>query len=199
MRRGYERERKGGPSLEDQRKAMGAAGINLLETHPAVYTDTLAPSKKPPLYLRSLAIRSLRPGDELVVYDGATLGTDAEDIAEALASITRAGCSLVVCFPEERSYTWHKDAADMLQMAAEAVRVLRSEKHRRAGAKSLNLGAPLKLTGEVLTAAKAAWAEPELTARQAAKRVGDVTGVEVSMRLLFSKLGKKSDAEGKLP
>ena len=50
-------------------------------------------------------------------------------------------------------------------------------------------------TSDVMIAAKAAWGEPKLTARQVTERIFETTGVKASTRLLFAKLGLKSAAE----
>jgi hypothetical protein len=191
--------------VDEQRASLAAAGIDVDAPHPPVYVDLLKPGKKlksgvDPLTLRAAAIKSLRrqDTDELVVHDAATLGLDLEDITLAMSAIGKRGGKLIVWTPEPREFTWHPDAAEVMALAVEGAQMMRSEKHRRAGEKNPLLGAPAKLAGKVLEVAKAAWADPALTSKQAAEKVKTDTGVKVSVRLLFDKLGKKSDAEGKL-
>jgi len=205
LSRGYIRERKSGPSIDDQRASLAAAGIEVDRPHSPVYVDLLKPAKKPkpgvdPLAQRAAAIKSLRrqDGDELVVHDAATLGVDIEDITVAMSAIGKRGGKLIVWTPPVQEFVWHQDAAEIVALAAEGAQMMRSEKHRRAGGKNPLLGAPAKLIGKVLEVAKAAWADPALTSKQAAEKVKADTGVAVSVRLLFDKLSKKSDAERSL-
>jgi hypothetical protein len=203
MRRGYERERRG-VSFAEQDVSMREAGISLEGEYPPVYRDTAknivyrdtAKDTRPPklLVARAAAIQSLRhwDQDELVVHDAATLGRNYQEIIEGLAAIGRTGCKLIVWKPDRQEYVWHPDAAEIAALAAEGVKLMRSEKHRRAGTKT---GAPAKLVGPVLAAAQAAWADPSLTVRAAATRVFEVTGVQISSRLMYAKLGQKSQAE----
>lgn len=201
MRRGYRRERRVGPSLDEQMASLTAAGVPDGVRSP-FYTDHLKDTKRTvagmkPLAQLARAVKSLRSrdADELVVHDAATLGRDHEEITAALAAIGASGCKLVICVPEPREFTWHPDAADILAVASEGAKILRSEKHKRAAER--RLGAQPKLVGQVLVEARKAWADPNLSAPQAAARVREVTGVKVSERTMW-KLGKKSDAEGSL-
>jgi hypothetical protein len=195
MRRGYTRERRG-LAPDEQRKSLKASGIDLGVDHPAIYEDVFDRRGKPgPLSQRALAIKSLREGDELVVHDAATLGKDLEDISKAMVEIGRRGATLIVWTPTQREYEWHPDAAEIVALANEAAAVLLSEKHRRAGAKKAHLGAQPKLVGDVLNVARQAWADPALTANQAADVVRQHYRIKVSTRTLWTHLGKKSDAE----
>lgn len=201
MERGYGRERKWGASLDEQRASMAAAGVETGGTHPPIYLDVLKPAKKGAAALpqRAMAIKSLRPGNRLVVHDMATLGTTAGDILAALAAIGKKSATLVVVTPERAEYTWHPDAADIVQKANEAAAALKSEVHKRAAAK--HLGAPSKWTlPGVADAALAGWKNTELTAPQVPDYVFDQTGVRISERLIWAKLKPltKSQAEGML-
>lgn len=196
MRRGYRRERRVGAPLDEQDKSLRAAGVRMTGTHPPVYTDMLkgTGSGKPLVQLLD-AIRSLRrsDGDELVIHDAATMGRNHQEIVEAFAAVGRTGCKLLIWHPVPREFVWHPDAAEIAALAAEGMTILRSEKGKVGQGKVL--GAAPKLVGDVLTAAKAAWADPDLTAQKAAEKVYAVTGVKISARLLFKKLGNKSHAE----
>lgn len=195
MRRGYIRERRG-LTPDEQRKSLAQAGIDLGFDHPAIYADVFGRGGKAvPLAARANAIKSLRSGDELVVHDAATLGKDMEDISKAMVEIGRHGATLIVWTPTVREYEWNPDAAEIVAMASEAAAVLLSEKHRRAGAKRVQLGAQPKLVGDVLNVARQAWADPSLTANQAAEVVRKHCRIKVSTRTLWTHLGKKSDAE----
>lgn len=194
MWRGYRRERTNGPSLDEQWKALAAAGVETDSAHPPVYTDTLKATKRDgPLKQRKAAVLSLRPGDVLAVPDAATLGRDQDEIAEGLAMVGRRRATLVVCSPDVREFTWHPDAAEIAAVAVEGARLIRSEKHARAATK--HLGAHQKLMGANLETAKRIWAQQDLTAPAAAKEVVRVTGIKVTERTLWTVLGRKSEAE----
>ena len=198
MRRGYIRERQYGPSVEDQRRTLGAAGVPTDGTHPPIYTDMIADVKSTPkawklLAQRKAAIASLRPGDALAVWDAATLGRDMEEIQEGLAMVGKRQATLVICYPDEREFTWHPEAAEIANLAAEGSRQLRSEKHARAAAK--HLGAAPKLIGANLDIARRLWGDPSLTARAVPGKILEATGIKVSERLLWQRLGPKSEAE----
>lgn len=198
MRRGYRRERKDAP-LHEQDKAFREAGVTLTGSHPPVYTDLIKDtSSHKPLAALARAVGSLRKRDvdELVVFDAATVGRNYQEIVEAMAAIGRTGCKLIVWRPTPREYVWHPDAAEIVSLAAEGETILRSAKGKASAGKVL--GATPKLVGDALAAAKAAWADPELTAKDAAARILEVTGVQVSTRLLFAKLGHKSLAETRI-
>jgi hypothetical protein len=196
MRRGYRRERRADAPLDEQDRALRAAGVSFDGSHPPLYTDTIKDTgSNKPLAELLRAIRSLRnrDEDEIVVYDAATIGRNHQEIVEGLAAIGRTGCKLIICTPVMREFVWHTDAAEIAAVAAEGDTILRSAKGKVSANK--HLGAAPKLVGDVMVAAKAAWADPSLTARAAVAKVFEVTGVKISARLLFSKLGNKSTAE----
>jgi hypothetical protein len=195
MRRVYRRERRDAP-LDEQDKSARAAGVDTSGDHPPVYTDTLHDcGNHKPLAARLHAVNSLRlaDGDELVIHDAAVMGRNHQEIVEGFAAVGLTGCKLIVWTPTPREFVWHPDAAAIAALAAEGTTILRAARGRVAQHK--HLGAAPKLIGDVLTAAKSAWADPNLTARAAVDRVFEVTGVKISARLLFSKLGNKSTAE----
>lgn len=198
MRRGYRRERKDAP-LHEQDKALQEAGVLLTGSHPPIYTDLVKDTgSHKPLSALARAVGSLRKrdADELVVYDAATVGRNYQEIVEAMAAIGHTGCKLTVWRPTPREFVWHPDAAEIVALAAEGETILRSAKGRASAGKVL--GATPKLVGDALAAAKAAWADPDLTAKDAAAKVLEVSGVQVSTRLLFARLGHKSLAENQL-
>lgn len=205
MRRGYIRQRKSGPTPEQQKASMVASGIDTSGDHPPIYVDLLNKvGKAGPLRERAVAIKSLRQNDELVVHDAATLGFDAEDINRAMIEIGQRGATLIVWKPEPREYEWTPAAArvagEMSSLAAEAETALRSEKHRRAAAKSTRIGPPKKLVGAVREIALKHWRNPSLSAPQAHAAAVAESGVKFSLRLMQlpekdGGLGRKMDAE----
>lgn len=184
---------------------MVASGIDTSGDHPPIYVDLLNKvGKAGPLRERAVAIKSLRQNDELVVHDAATLGFDADDINRAMIEIGQRGATLIVWKPEPREYEWTPAAArvagEMSSLAAEAETVLRSEKHRRAAAKSVRIGSPKKLIGPTREIALKHWRNPALSARQAHAAAVAESGVKFSMRLMQlpekdGGLGRKMDAE----
>lgn len=206
MRRGYIRQRKSGPTPEQQKASMTASGIDTTSfEYPYIYTDLLNKAGKTgPLRQRAGAIKSLRHGDELVVHDAATLGINADDINRAMIEIGQRGATLIVWKPEPREYEWTPEAAkvagEMSSLAADAETVLRSEKHQRASAKSVRIGPAKKLVGAVREIALKHWRDPALSARQAHAAAVAESGVKFSMRLMQlpekdGGLGRKMDAE----
>lgn len=194
MRRGYERERPK-LSIEEQDASMRKTGVPTDGTHPPIYRDLIKDARShKPLVARANAINSLRlaDADELVIHDAATMGRTHEEICEGLAAIGRSGCRLIICEPTYREFVWTPNEAEMLAVAAEGVTLLRSARGKAAGNKT---GAAPKLVGNVMIAAQAAWGDPKLTARQVVEKIFETTGVQVSTRLLFAKLGLKSAAE----
>jgi hypothetical protein len=205
MRRGYIRQRKSGPTPDQQKASMVASGIDTSGDHPPLYVDLLNKAgKASPLRERADAIKSLRQDDELVVHDAATLGLDADDINRAMIEIGQRGATLIVWKPEPREYEWTPAAArvagEMSSLAAEAETVLRSEKHQRASAKGARIGPAKKLVGVVREIALKHWRDPTLSGRQAHAAAVAETGVKFSMRLMQlpekdGGLGRKMDAE----
>lgn len=196
MRRGYIRERRVGPSIEDQRKSLASAGVMTEGTHPPIYMDMLKDVKgNKPLRQLALAVKSLRGDDEIVMHDAATPGRDHQEICDALAAVGAKGNKLVICTPTEREFVWRPEENSMLSVAGEGVTILRSEKHRNAGNKVV--GAAPKLVGRTLDIARKHWADPAMTARQAHEAAVAESGVKFSSRLMWQ-LGKKSDAEATL-
>jgi hypothetical protein len=194
MRRGYERERPN-LSVEQQDASMRRTGVPVEGTHPPIYRDLIKDTRShKPLAQRAHAINSLRlqDSDELVIHDAATMGRNHEEICEGLAAVGRSGCKLIICEPTYREFVWTPNEAEMLAVAAEGVTLLRSARGKASGNKT---GAAPKLVGNVKIAADAAWGDPKLTARQAVEKIFETTGVRVSTRLLFAKLGLKSAAE----
>ena len=200
MRRGYIRERRNGPSIEEQQKSLKAAGIPVNLAHPPIYSDAMkrVAAGQDPLPNRAHAIKSLRSTDELVVHDAATLGLDMADIALALAEIGKRGATLIVWEPEQEAFQWSGEVAEAVSVAVRGDAQIKREKFQRARSKNPALGAPPKLTGKVLQAARDAWADPALSIRTATERVIAETGVKVSSRLLLLRLGPKSRAENTL-
>lgn len=198
MLKGYIRERPQGPSVEDQRKALAKAGVEIDGTHPPIYIDMIGKRTRKnldnPLPQRAAAIGSMRPGeDSLVIFDAATLGTTEGDIMDALAAAGERGAPVLTCSPPGE-FTWHPDVTAALGFVADAGKVLAREKARVRIGSSPNMGRPKKLTGEALDYARALWGRRDLSSRQVAAEIKAKTGVDVGVRTLLIDLGHKTDA-----
>lgn len=197
--RGYIRERRGGPSVEDQRKALAGAGVPTEGTHPPIYIDLIPRRTRKaldnPFPERTLAIHCLRrgDGDKLVVYDAATIGQTEGDILDALAAIGEQGSTLVVCNPPGE-YRPHPDAAECLRLAVDGQRMLDRERRRVRTDSGPIIGRPPLLAGDALRLARDLWGKRELNSKMVAEDIKAQTGIEVSVRTLINKLGPKMDA-----
>lgn len=92
LRIGYTYTTKVGPSLDEQRAALIAAGV-LSEQ---IYADDFTPARKPQHWL-PLFVRALRPGDTAVLPGLDVLGSnraEAVKVLRQLGSIPPAGAAL---------------------------------------------------------------------------------------------------------
>lgn len=198
MLRGYIRERPKGPSVEDQRKALAAAGVQTDGTHPPIYIDIIGKRTRKaldnPLPQRAAAIGSLRVGeDSLVIFDAGTIGTTERDILDALAATGQRDAAVITCNPPGE-FRWHPDVPEAIGFAVDGARVLAREKARVRAGSSPIIGRPKKLTGEALTYARELWGRRDMNSRQVAAEVKAKTGVDVGVRTLLIDLGHKTDA-----
>lgn len=198
MRRGYIRERRAGPSVDEQRAALAAAGVPIEGDHPPVYVDPIPrrtqKGKQDPLPQRRAAIHSLRAGNALVIYDAATLGPTEGEILDAIAAIgQRKDVTLVICDPPGE-YRWHEGVTELAGVVADGGKRLARERQRvRAGINPV-MGRPKLLTGEALTLARQLWGQRAMSSRMVAAEIKKQTGVSVGIRTLLNDLGHKTDA-----
>lgn len=211
MRRGYIRVRQGGPPKHEQMASMLKSGIDMEDPHVPIYVDDLPVRRRQrsdtpnPLPMRSTAISTLREGDELVVYDAATLGLSESDILAAMGAVGRRGATLWIVTLDQ-TFTWHPDAAEMSTLASDAGDRIKLEKtvlaRRKAVAMGLKGGRPELLTGRALEIAQSEWGNRQITAQQIADKILAETKVKVSIRTLHSKLKPRKkaiqDAERKI-
>lgn len=131
MRRGYIRITKTGPSPDQQRRALEAAGVKEFGDNDAIYLD--GERKRKPkegedaLPQRTAAIKSLRAGDELVVANAGRLGVSRDDILAALAAIGRQRAS-VFDAAEGRAFACSPEIADAAEFALLAQSKLQAER-----------------------------------------------------------------------
>lgn len=191
MKRGYIRLSKAGPSLADQQKALAGAGIGDFSEGSSIFVDQIPKrggrSNWPS---RDRAIRSLDPGDVLVVSSAARLGTSVSDVLGVLLAVGERRASV---FDVEigRMIAWHPDALSVVEYAQRAEQENRKEVAATARAAQAETGrfgaAPKKLDGEVLAEAKRLWADPALSGAEVAERVG------VNVRTLYRRLGERGN------
>ena len=198
MLKGYIRERAKGPSVEDQRKALAKAGVDVDGTHPPVYTDLIGrrtrKSLDNPLPARAAAINSLRTGEDcLVIYDAATIGTTEGDILDALAATGQRNAAVITCNPPGE-FRWHPDVPEVVGLAVDGAKQLARERARLRAGSSPIFGRPKKLTGDALVFARELWGRRDLSSRQVAAEIKARTGVDVGVRTLLIDLGHKTDA-----
>ena len=194
MKIGYIRITKVGPSPSDQRRSLQGAGIVDFSDEAPVYVDkllkkcALVPADSLPE--RTLAIRSLREGDELVIADAGRLGVDRADMLRALGQIGAHGASVYVV-SEDRHFQCAAEiegAADFLDAAAKSALHERLKKARKArkpgsigGRKSVSWPA-----GERLTRLQAMWKDYNFSAQQCADFAG------VAKATLYRRLGNRT-------
>lgn len=189
MRLGYIRISKAGPSRIEQEAALIAAGVADFSEHGPVYMDV---EKKRRLKsgddqtpARTDAIRALRTGDDLAVHSPARLGATRANVLEALEGIGRAGAAVYDCASGE-VITIHPDAAKAIGFAERAES--QGQRERAAQARrgiTRRAGPPPALEGKKLVLVRAAWVNPETTARMVADEFC------VSVRTLYRRLGNK--------
>jgi len=200
MRRGYIRIRKGGPDEPVQRQSLAAAGVNVDEVLGAVYVDGMSVSPKrrkldpnDPLPQRTWAIRSLRPGDELVVHDAATLGTSTADILGAIVAIDRREATLHIV-ESGITYRWHPQAADIAALAKSGGEKVGREKTAMARKRLREVGGQRKVTPEVRTRALEIWSDPNVRSAREVSAILGREGVNVSVRSLYNNLPSRGEA-----
>lgn len=196
--RGYIRERAKGPSVEDQRKALIKAGVEVDGTHPPIYVDLIGKRTRKnldnPLPQRAAAIGSLRVGeDSLVIYDQATLGTTEGDILDALAATGQRDASVITCDPPGE-FKWHPDVPEALGFAVDGAKKLDRERRRVRSEAGPIIGRPKKLTGDALDFARSLWGRKDLSYPQVMAAIKAETGIEVGVKTLLATLGHKTDA-----
>ena len=194
MRRGYIRLSKAGPSLEVQQAALRSAGIDDFSQYGPVYVDEIPVRRSAkPLPQRFEAIRSLEPGDELVVASAARLGTTAGDVLAVFQEIGQKGA---VVFDAETGKTvqWHPDAIQAIEYAQRAESANRKEisaKMRRRRVETDRLGGPSVKGWKVpVKRAKELWDDDKLSAAYVAEQVG------VSVPTLYRRLGDRGIGMG---
>lgn len=185
MKLGYVRLSPAGPPLEYQLAAQRNAGV-----HPSMIMLDDHRSGAPYAFEgRSLLLFSLKTGDELVVAAASRLGVGLDDVLGVLAEVARRGAS-VFDVEADRRFTWHPDAAGIVDFARQATSAVRLEvvaKMQRGRVLSERLGGPrLKLEGDRLERARRLWEDPSNPAEAIAGEMG------VSVRTLYRRFGNRT-------
>ena len=192
MLRGYIRERKKGPSVDEQRAALIKAGVRVDGTHPPIYVDMVPRRGQPPQPQLIAAVQSLRSGDTLVVFDEASLGLTEGGLWEAHAAIGERAASLMMA--DGRIFDFTPQTAEIAGLIANGAKILTRENARVRNNSGPILGRPKLLSGDVMRLARELWGRQDLSARQIAAEIQAQTGVKVGIRTLFLDLGHKTDA-----
>jgi len=157
-----------------------------------------------PLPQRTWAIRHLRKGDKLVIYDEATLGTSDDDILAQAAAIGLRGAAILVSSTRQE-YRWHPEAAAMAAFAARGDKTLKREhtaNARRRKDLGFKVGRTAKITDPAIKArALALWGDTQVPNQQA---VADALlaefGLKVSPRTIrnaLDGLGREDAVNGR--
>ena len=172
----YLREAPGLPTIKAQKAALA---LDAVADDDPVWID-LNPKRKratpaEPFPELALAIRALRPEDELAVAGPEVLGGSQAQIFQVMqaigakqAAIYDAGADQVIA--------WQPEALKALDFAARGETKRREFSLRKARVKRAEsgkpYGKPAKLTGKKLEVARAVWMDPALTRKEAAEKLG---------------------------
>lgn len=181
MRVAFIRLGKGLPSEAEQRAALAADGAAPDEVAEAWVEP--APKKGAAPVQWGYMLGALREGDEVAISRPAILAASEREARERLAALTERGAVLRIA-STGRSYRWHPDAAEALQLAADVRADERSLVMGKARAGLAALGRQ-RFEPQQWKEARALWADPAVTAEAAAERSG------IGMRTLYRKLGPK--------
>jgi len=187
------REAPGLPTIKAQKIALG---LDKIADDDPVYIDVNPKRKRAtpgePFPELALAIRALRPGDELGVAMPAVLGGSQGQVLEVMQAI---GAKQSAIFNAERGelVPWEPAALKVLEFAREADTFTRAASLRKARVRRAELGRgngkPGAIDKEKNPKAHAAalkiWLDPELTGNQAAAKIG------VSPSTAYRELGSR--------
>lgn len=189
----YIRETAGLPSRKEQEAALRSVGIEDFGDEAPVWIDRAMKRRPQPLKDAwpdlTEALRALREGDRLVIACAAVLGGSTGAVLPVLQEIGRRGATLYDV-EAGKQIAWHPDAFEVLAFAERAESqtrklVLKKAREGKIAAGAVG-GAPIKLKGKALEAARERW----MDLAQTAKEASDATGVsESTMRRLFGPKG----------
>jgi hypothetical protein len=187
------RDAAGLPGRKAQEEALRGAGLDDFGDEGPVWHDKNPKKRKQsasmdPLPELALALRAMRPGDELVVANPAVLGGSRGQVLEVMQAVgKRAGA--VFDASTGQTVAWNPEALVLLDFCNRAETITRSAALAKARVRRAELGrtggTPTKLTGKAKEAALAIWLNPELTGNQAAEKIG------ISPSTAYRKLGSR--------
>jgi DNA invertase Pin-like site-specific DNA recombinase len=187
---GYIRITKAGPDEVTQLDALRAAGLAAPGAG-TLYVDREGKRPKPgadPAPQRTVAIKALRPGDQLVVESAARLGATRADVLRVLSDVGAAEASVLDATTGALA-RWHPDALGAIAMAERAESQGQRERAAKARGRRAELGITAgprpSLTGETLQSARAAWEDPALSAAAVAAQF------DCGVRTLYRRFGAK--------
>jgi hypothetical protein len=163
---GYWRSWPSGP--KKQRETLEAAGCE------KIYGEA-SPKMAYRLVERYEAIRTLRPGDELVVVEAQILGRNQAEVLEALTEAHRVseGGAAIRDLETGEVVKWSAEAQGPLDFVTRAVTAQNQGRRRAAGeAARGRAGRKKALEGKRHAAAKADWFNPEMSGAQVAEKYG---------------------------
>jgi len=189
----YLREAPGLPPIKTQKIALE---LDRIADDDPVWID-LNPKRRratpaEPFPELALAIRALRPGDELAVAAPAVLGGSRSQVLEIMQAV---GAKQAAIFNAEKGemIPWEPAALKVLEFASEAETFTRAAVLRKARVRRAELGRGNGKVAQLdkdknpktFKAALAIWLNPELTGNQAAEQIG------VSPSTAYRKLGPR--------
>ena len=173
-KRGYIRVWKGGPSADEQRDALRAAGVEVDDPHGPVYIDAPSPRQMQRgavvLTDRAKCIGAMRERpdgedpDELIVYAPWVLAISPGDLFGIAAKLAEKG-AVIHDLMTGRKMKWITEMAGLSDMAAMIARfqhMRKTEKARIAlAASGAKGGGKPKLSGKLLELFLSEWADPK--------------------------------------
>ncbi len=172
----YLREAPGLPTIKAQKAALA---LDVVADDDPVWID-LNPKRKratpgEPFPELALAIRALRPEDELAVSGPEVLGGSQAQIFQVMQAIG-AKQAAIYDASTDQVIAWQPEALRALDFAARGETKRREFSLRKARMKRAEsgkpYGKPAKLKGKALEAARAVWMDPALTRKEAAEKLG---------------------------
>jgi hypothetical protein len=166
------------PTIKAQKAALALALDAVADDDP-VWID-LNPKRKratpaEPFPELALAIRALRPEDELAVAGPEVLGGSQAQIFRVMQAIG-AKQAAIYDASTDQVIAWQPEALKALDFAARGETKRREFSLRKARVKRAEsgkpYGKPAKLTGKKLEVARAVWMDPALTRKEAAEKLG---------------------------
>jgi len=183
----YIRTAKGLPSRAEQMATIVAASGATEDEQEQAWVDAAARGKAVRWDERQHMLGAMREGDEVWIARPAVLGEAQADILDYLARLTGLGAVLCVASTGGR-YRWHPDAREALDLAAAAQADARAAVLSKARAAIRSRPGNPSKTDTQWEVARGLWADPNVTAIQAAERTG------MSVRHLYRRFGAKGTA-----